>query len=192
MPDLLRLVTGDIERFVVSDDAGEGVICSINKTDGGVFIPISEVEPIGGTWTPTRIAANDVVLRKTAAADTTHLVATLRPYFRTTASKGILVKSIDVAYSIGTAALTTHTFNISAVTYANNTAVAVAAHGGSITGTLATATQANPYLTNLLLGTQSFVITAGVDVRLEIEVVAALTSAYDLYGLFVNYDFNNL
>lgn len=157
-----------------------------------IFVPVSEIQTVGGTYTATRIADNDVVLRKTAAADTTYLVASLRKYFKTTAGRGAKVKTIDVVYSIGTAALTTHAATISTVTYANNTAVAVAAHGGTISGTLATATQANPYVSTLTLGTQSFAVGVLADVRLQVAVTAAATSAYDLYGLVITLDQTSL
>lgn len=190
MANIFRLLSAGTNRFEIDDETG--VACTVDHTDGSIFIPVSNVLAVGGTWTATRIADNDVVLRKTAAADTTYLVASLRPYFRTTTGKGVKVKSIAAAYSIGTANLTSQTATISAVTYANNTAVAVAAHGGTVTGSLATATQAQPYLSTLTLGTQSFVVTANVDVRIQIAIVAAATSAYDFYGFFVNYNYNNL
>lgn len=154
---------------------------NIDDNDKSFFIPASDVMAIGGTWTATRIADNNVVLRKTAAADTTYLVASLR-------RRNAKIKSIDVVYSIGTLALTSHTPTVSSVTYANNVAVAVAAHGGSVSGSLATATQANPYVSTLTLGTPAFATTALIDVRIQVAVVAQATSAYDFYGLFVNYD----
>ncbi len=158
-----------------------GKTFNIDDTDRSVFVPISNVQTIGGTWTPTRIADNNIVLRKTAAADTTYLVATLRP-------RTVKIKSIDFIYSIGTLALTSQTPTISTVTYANNAAVAVAAHGGSISGSLATATQANPYVSTLTLGTPAFTTTTLVDVRIQVAIVAAATSTYDFYGLIVNFD----
>ena len=174
MADLLNVKNG-LDTFELAfDDNGSKL-----------FIPVSEIQTVGGTWTPTSIANNNIVLRKTAAADTSYLVASLRKYFKTTAGRGAKVTSIDAIYSIGTLALTSHTPTISAVTYANNAAVAVAAHGGSITGSLATATQANPYVSTLTLGTPAFDVTALADVRLQIAVVAQATSAYDFYGLVI-------
>lgn len=188
MASMMKLIGPNSATFEVDDSTG--ILTSVNKTDNVLFIPISKVQTIGGTWTPTRIAQNNIVLRKTAAADTTYLNATLRDAFRTSTGKGIKVKSVDVLYSIGTAALTTHTAVIDSVTYANNTAVAVASHGGTLSGTLAIATQANPYLSTITLGTQSFAVTDNQDIRMEVAVVAAATSAYDFYGFIVNFDNN--
>jgi len=67
-------------------------------------------------------------------------------------------------------------------------AVAVAAHGGTLTGTLATATNANPYLSTITLGTQSFFVTDDAKVHIEIAVVAALTSVYKFYGITLHFD----
>ena len=163
-----------------------------DDTGTKLFIPLSEIQTVGGTWTPTRIAAGNVVLRKTAAADTSYLVASLRKYFKTSTGYGAKVKSIDVIYSVGTLALTTQTATVNEVVYANNVAVAVAAHGGTVSGTLATATQAAPYVSTLTLGTPEFDVAALADVRLEVEIVAAATSAYDLYGIVVTLDQTSL
>lgn len=176
---VFTLKNGRTTVFQVDDTTG---------SDISIFVPLSNILAVGGTWTPTRIADNDVVLRKTAAADTSYLVASLRPWLQTTTGKGFKVKTVSAVYSIGTAALTSQAATVSAVTYANNTAVAVAAHGGTVSGSLATATQANPYVSTLTLGTQTFDVTALTDVRIQIAIVAAATSAYDFYGLFVGVD----
>jgi len=169
-----------------------------------IFIPPSEFMYIGGTWTATRAAQGDVYMAKTAAANTTYLVASLRSLYKTTmqnnamynptqvADRGAKIKSVDIVYSIGTLALTSQAATFNKVAYANNVANAVTAHGGSVTGTLATATQANPYVSTLTLGTQGFDMTSDADIRIEIAVVAQATSVYNFYGMFVNLDQNSL
>lgn len=163
------------------------------------FIGIDDLSVIGGTWTKTRIADGDFVLRKTAAADTTYVTASLRPMHKLTPTspgpaastlerRGFRVNSVSVIYGIATANLTSQTGTVWTTTYANNTANVIAAHGGTLSGTLAVATQANPYVSVLTLGTPVFADTALQDVRLQIAVVAAATSVYDIYGLVVNYN----
>lgn len=159
-------------------------------TDGKVTLGIQDCSFVTGTWTPTRNAASDYSNNKTAAANTSHISADITELLRTTSSKGMKLKSFDVIYSIGTAALTTHTAVVNSVTYANATAVAVATHGGTLSGSLATATQATPYLSTITLGTQSFFTTDDAKVNIEIEVVAALTSVYKFYGIVLNFDHN--
>ena len=91
------------------------------------------------------------------------------------------------------AALNAHTYDLVKATYANNVAVATdATIGGTLSGALATATQANPYLTTVTLGTP-YVLGENltrVAAMLELTVNAAATSVYDLYGVFVRYNYN--
>lgn len=54
-----------------------------------------------GTWTPTRNVAGDYYMALTAAANS--------PFFIFNIPYGVLLKSFDVIFSIGTAALTTFT-----------------------------------------------------------------------------------
>lgn len=153
-----------------------------------IFIPISEIQTVGGTYTPTRSADNDIFLRKTAAADTTYVYASLRKYFKTVAGYGTKVKSVSVVYAIGTVALTSHTGTISTVTYTDSAATVVAAHGGTISGTLGVNIWGTPFINTLTLGTPTFTSTDNQDVRIQIAVVAAATTVYDFYGLFVTLD----
>lgn len=174
----------------------------------GLFIPA----PVGGsfytgTWTDTRLAAGDYVMRKTAAANAGQAVFHLASYInqmigsdpmvqgRTHDIRGYEITSIDVIYAIATTALNSHTYDITQVTYANNTANAVVTTpGGTLTGTLATATQANPYVTNLSLGTP-YVIATNTALRscdLEIAWDAAVGTVLDYYGVYVRLDYNVL
>jgi hypothetical protein len=67
------------------------------------------------------------------------------------------------------------------ISYANNVAVSV--NSVALTGSLSTATQANPYVTNIAVTTPAFLVTADSKYVLELTVNAALTSDYDFYGL---------
>ena len=193
MANMWRLKSNNIERVAVEDSgANAGFVSTLVKTDAALWIPGNSFLAFGtGVWTAQRNAANDLSLQKDTGDETDTLTSpSLRPVLRTTASKGFQITSIDVVYSIATAALDAHTAVLSDVTYANITAVAVTSHGGSLSGTLATATDADPYVTTLTPGTPAFDNGSLVDLRLEISVDAAATSVYDLYGIFVRYSFN--
>ena len=90
--------------------------------------------------------------------------------------RGYQVTAIDVVYAIGTLALNAHSAAQNKITYANNAANVVASEGGSISGTLATATQANPYVTTLTFATPF--------------IVGANTT--DVASVFVRYNYNIL
>jgi len=138
-----------------------------------------------GTWTRTRVAEGDYVLRHTAADDTSVIGIDITEAIRTSASKGLKLASIDVIHKIGTLALDAHTLTLDKVAYANNVAVAVTSV--PLTGSLNTATQANPYVDNIAITTPAFDNTAASKYVLELTVNAAATSAYDFYGLNLHF-----
>lgn len=193
MANLWRLKSNNLTRVEVNDSGvNAGFVSTLEKTDGGLWISGVDFTSYGtGVWTNQRNAANDTSLQKDPGDETDQLISpNLRPLIRTTTDKGFKITSIDVVYSIGTAALDAHTAVLSDVTYANNVAVAVTSHGGTLAGTLATATDADPYVTTLTPGTPAYDNVALTALRLELVVDAAATSVYDLYGVFVNYSFN--
>lgn len=167
------------------------------------FLPPEHCEFIGGTYTLTRNAQGDVSMNKTAAADTTFILIPLRPLLKTViqtstmyndkkaADRGCSINSVDIVYSIGTAALTSQTPTLNQIVYANNIANAVNQTGLAFTGALAIATQVNPYVSTLTLTVPYLDMTADSDVNLELAVVAALTSVFKFYGAFVNYSQNS-
>lgn len=151
-------------------------------TDFNQFVSINEIIlATVGTWTKTRIAEGNYVMRHTAADDTSILGIDITSIIRTAASKGFRLGGIDVIYSIGTLALDAHTLTLDRITYTNNAAVSV--NSVTLTGSLATATQAQPYLTNITVATPGFLNTSASKYVLELTVNAAATSAYDFYGL---------
>lgn len=177
---------------------GKSFKLALDDLGSSLFIGPNEVMTVGGTWTLTRNAQGDISNNKSAAADTTYIVIPMRKLLKPTkqtegmynhlqaADRGIQINSIDVVYSIGTLALTSQTPTINKIVYANNAANAVSTWS-TFTGTLATATQAQPYVSTLTLATQTFDQTADSDLNLEIAIVAQATSVYKFYGAFVNY-----
>jgi hypothetical protein len=138
----------------------------------------------------TRTAAHDWAYSRTAGAAETHFFKCSIPLtaLRTTASKGIRIDSFSLVYTITVVALTTHNApTLSTVVYANNVATAVAAYGGAITYTGATATQANPYVTAASLGTPAFMNTANADMSMDFSVVMANTGVFTFRAFVINY-----
>lgn len=155
-------------------------------TDNQRVISINEVIlETAGTWTKTRIAQGDYSLRHTAAANTSILGIDITEAIRTGASKGLKLASVDVLHKIGTAALLAHTATLQSVSFANNVANAVT--NVPLTGSLSTATQANPYVDNLAVTTPAFLNTTDSKYLFELTVQADTTSAYDFYGLCLKF-----
>lgn len=155
-------------------------------TDYQQFVSLNEILLASvGTWTMTRIAQGDYVLRHTAANDTSVIALYITPQIRAASGRGFKLASIDVGYSIGTLALDAHSMTLDKINYANNAAVTVTSV--PLTGSLATATQANPYLTNLAVSTPAFDNTVVSKYVAELTVDAAATSAYDLYGFNLHF-----
>jgi len=186
------------------------------ETDGQIFIPGSDFQFDVGTWTLTRGAAGNYFMRKTAAANTSNpsinitrsllkkigadpqlSVSGSFPH-RTTDSagatriRGAEIKKIQFIYAIATDVLTTHTYDLHQTTYANNVAPSVVSTiGGTLTGTLATATQAQPYVTSITIGTP-YIVGANTDLVadwFEVSAVATATCVYDVYGVFVDFNY---
>jgi hypothetical protein len=163
-------------------DAGPGNLV----TDYQQMLPITEFQLAagGGVWVLTRVAQGNWDWLHTAAADTSVIGFDITEQLRIAAGRGFELTSFDVVYSITTLALVAHTVTLADVVYANN--VAVAAVNRAITGVLATATQANPYLTNVTVDVPAFSNpAAGTSVKqvLELTVNAGLTSVYEFRGI---------
>jgi hypothetical protein len=191
---VLNPTNQDGTAYFIADSTGltvNGTAITSAKTDYQQPVGLENIIAISaGTWTITRIAEGDYVYRHTAADDTSIIGININPVIRIAAAKGFKLDSIDVIYSIGTLALDAHTATLDLITYANNTAVAVTSV--PLTGTLATATQANPYVTNLAVTTPAYDVTADTKYVFELTVNAAATSAYDFYGLMLRFTRNDL
>jgi hypothetical protein len=150
------------------------------------FVGISNVLTFGtGTWTTTRVAQGNYVQEHSAADETSIIAVDITPIIRATASKGWRLDSFDYIYGIGTAAMDAHTLTLDRIAYANNVAVSVTSI--TITATLATATQANPYVTNCTVTTPAFDVTADSKYVIEITANNAATTVYDFYGIMLKF-----
>lgn len=162
-------------------DTGAANILSMQE-----FLGINNVLTFGtGTWTTTRIAQGNYVSRHTAGDETSIIAVDITPAIRTAASKGWRLDSFDYIYSIGTLAMDAHSATLDRIAYANNVAVSVTSI--PITATLATATQANPYVTNCTVTTPAFDVTADSKYVLEITANNAATTDYDFYGVMLKF-----
>lgn len=150
------------------------------------FVGINDVLTFGtGTWTTTRIAQGNYVSRHTPADETSIIAIDITPQIRIAASKGFRLDSFDYMYGIAANALDAHTAVLDRIAYADNVAVSVTSV--PITATLATAVQANPYLTNCTVTTPAFDVTADSKYVLEITVNNAAASEYDFYGIMLRF-----
>ncbi len=138
-----------------------------------------------GTWTVTRLAQGNYALVKSAAADTSIVSFDITPMIQIAASKGFRLDSFDMIYSIATDVLVAHTLTLDRITYSNNLAVSI--NSVAVTGALATATQAQPYLTNVVVDVPAFLVTADSKYVLELTVNANGTTAYNLYGMMLRF-----
>ncbi|MCH7761299.1 hypothetical protein IIA15_07890 [candidate division TA06 bacterium] len=185
------------------------IVSQTKETDGAIFIPASLADFFTGTWTKTRLAAGDIVLRKTAADEAGQFSFPLGAILLQKIGddpanldtphdiRGFEVVSMDLIYGIATEALDAHSFDIHEVTYADNVANAVdSTLGGTLLGSLATAIQANPYVTNVGPAVASPIVvgrnTALRNLILEVSWDAAATTVLDYYGLYVRYNYNLL
>lgn len=150
------------------------------------FLGINDVLTFGtGTWTTTRIAQGNYVSRHTAGDETSIIAVDITPAIRVAASKGFRLDSFDYIYSIATLAMDAHSATLDRIAYANNIAVSVTSI--PITATLATATQANPYVTNCTVTTPAFDVTTDSKYVLEITANNAATTDYDFYGVMLRF-----
>lgn len=106
--------------------------------------------------------------------------------------KGLKLLSMDVVYLITGAALTLHTIRVDQSNFANNVALAPSVVLANAANGLATAVQANPYVTNVPLGAAQQIYRNSVDSELWIEVAATTQAAgaYRLYGFDCLCEFN--
>lgn len=150
------------------------------------FVGISNVLTFGtGTWTVTRIAQGNYVSRHTPGDETSIIGVDITPMIVVAASKGFRLDSFDLIYAIAANALDAHSATLDRIAYVNNVAVSVTSI--PITATLATATQANPYVTNCTVTTPAFDVTADSKYILEVTVNNAAASEYDYYGVMLRF-----
>lgn len=104
--------------------------------------------------------------------------------------KGIKITDITLKYSITGQALTAHTIGLSKTVFANNAALVITDILANANNGLATATQANPYVTKVPLVTPVFQVSDLADLWLEIDITQQAASVYSLFGASVHVAFN--
>lgn len=177
-------VTGDIEDSLIP--FGNVLQTTTDITDYQQFVPLTDILINSvGTWTRTRVAQGNYSLVHTPADNTSVIGIDISPALRAAALRGFKLASLDVISTIATAALDAHSLTLSQVSYANNVAVAVSSI--SLTGTLPTTTQTNPYVSNLAVTTPAFLNVAASKYCAELTVDTAATSVYSFYGLNLHF-----
>lgn len=158
-----------------------------NIIDYQQFVGLDSIILIStGTWTTTRLADSDYAKVHTPAAETSIIAMDITPWIRTDLlTKGFRLNSFNLIYSIGTQAMVSHSAILSRVEYANNVAVAVFFEG--ISSSLATAVQANPYVTSTVLTSPHFHTTPNSKYFIEVTTNNAATTAYKFYGVVLNF-----
>lgn len=175
---------------------GSGVFTSLTastaKTDYQLFVPATTpiINSGAGTMTITRNALGNYSYVHTVAANIPVLAYNLTNEIRTTSSKGFELTSIDFVYQIGAANMTAHTVSLNATAFTNNSAVVVT--NLPLTGSLQTATQASPYVTNLTVTTPAFNNTTDSTYTLELTANCATTTTYQIWGFYLNFTKNTL
>jgi hypothetical protein len=172
-------------------ESQNGFISDIPYNDFSQFVGINNIINISaGTWTTTRIGTANYVKRHSAAADTSILGIDITPFLRTATSKGFQLNSVNVIYSIGTAALVAHSGALDLVQYVDGSAITVASQ--TLTGSLTTAVTTNIAVKTLSIVEPDFTNNLNSKFVFELTVNAALTSAYDFYGLNLLFSRNDL
>lgn len=138
-----------------------------------------------GTWSVSRGAQSNYSLLKSAADETAIVAIDITNEINTNSNKGFKLKSFDVIYAISTDAMDAHTVTLDKVSHADNTALTITAQ--TITGTLATATQTNPYVSAITLSTPAYNNTADSHYIVELTVNTKATTIYNFYGLVLKF-----
>jgi hypothetical protein len=105
-------------------------------------------------------------------------------------TKGIRLINTDVIYGIAGGALTTHTIRMDSVLYVNNVAAANTVILANAANGLATATQANPYVTTVAPTVQPYFIAPDGEVWIDVSIVTPAGGTYVFYGFDVNVEYN--
>jgi hypothetical protein len=106
--------------------------------------------------------------------------------------KGFQINSINVIYLVTGAALTGHTCRLDKSAFANNVALASTNVLTSGANGLATATQANPYCTEIAMPAafQAYQVSDLSEYWFEVSATTQAAGAYRLYGLRAKVTFN--
>ena len=169
----------------------------VANADGYVFLPANGA-CIGSTTnlTPTRVAANDWALARTAASvETINITCSLNSWLQRMGgshaaggSRGVKITALTIHHQITTQDLLRATWNkLATRRFANNTANDIGPErAGAVT--LPTATQTDPYATSVPITTALFLpILTGTDLNLDFSVETKASAVYRLYGIGVTF-----
>lgn len=104
--------------------------------------------------------------------------------------RGFQINSVDVIYLITGAALTSIAIGLTKTVFANNVANAVLNMIAKAQNGLATATQANPYVTNVVVPAPAMITSPDTATLLELDVTTAAGGAFRLYGFVLRMNYN--
>ncbi len=192
-------------------------MASRNQPQGpmGIWVPSTRWAFTTGTWTLTRGAAGNYFMRKTAAAATTNPAIDLQRAIRRTLAaagstasinsplgaevqEGGFLTGFNLVYGITTADLTSLAAALYETEYVNNTAPAVTSPGGALLSfptagvAVPVAAQTQPYVVGFSLTTPYDIgqMKSTVSDWLELAVVDAGSSVFDLYGVLLKFQAN--
>lgn len=189
--DVIGIGTGgtEIGTFTSAGFVPTSGLSAASQTDGVVWIPATSLPAIyltTGTWTNTRIAAADYAWVKTATDETSTIEIPLNANLltRSTASTGLQVLGLRYVNSAVTEALDAHTYDLTTALYANSAATTIAStFGGTLTGTLPTAADADPQVTAITTGTDTYLTTLS-GLYFVVTANAAASTVYKVHGVF--------
>lgn len=104
--------------------------------------------------------------------------------------KGIKILDITLKYKVITNPLSLHTVGLSKTVFANNAALTVTDILANAANGLATAAQAQPYVTKIPIVSPVFQVSDLADIWLEIDATTPVGGTYSLYGASVHVAFN--
>jgi len=192
---------GSPSRFsgplIVDNDAPDGFIMfggpdldSDNNTNMAI------VRAAAGDWSRQRTAAGAetynfrIVLTQAIIGRLGVVYDQTTPGGGLTQSKGFKITKFDVIHQVTVAALTSHTVTgFQQTAYSNNVATAVTTVS-AVTGTLHTATQANPYVDTITVTTPIFFNTQDALATFEWQAVLQNTGVYSIKGVVAYFSFN--
>lgn len=182
------------DRVYTIPDAGENAEF-VMDTDIADFIKMLGIKditgvPSAGTWTITRVAQADYVLRKTQGDDTSIIGIDITEILRTTALKGFKLASFDLIFRNNTLDLDAHTITLDKIVYVNSVAPAITSV--PLTATLPVGQDADPQVYNVSIDTPAFLIDDDAKYVMELTVDAGATSDYDFIGVMLKFTQNNL
>lgn len=179
-------------RTYTIPDAGANTnfVMDANVTNFQKFLGIQDVViTTVGTFTTTRVAQGDYVLRKTAADNTSIIGLDITNEVRTTASKGLQLTGFNYIFRNTTADLDAHTVTLDRIDYVDSTAVSV--NSITLSGSLGVGQDADPQIDAITISSPAFNNAANSKYVIEVTVNAAAGSVYDFVGAVLTFTRND-